>query len=59
VLARPDTIIYFYFTKNVYTYRQFIFNINTSKHNILLVRQLHPVSPVRAWVRTPSLALLF
>jgi hypothetical protein len=27
VLARSDTIIYFYFTKNVYTYIQFIFNI--------------------------------
>jgi hypothetical protein len=27
VLARPDMIIFFYFTKNVYTYIQFIFNI--------------------------------
>jgi hypothetical protein len=30
MLARPDTIILFYFTKNVYTYVKFIFNIKNT-----------------------------
>jgi hypothetical protein len=34
----------FYFTKNLYTYIQFIFNIKTFEHDVLLVRQLHLVS---------------
>jgi hypothetical protein len=40
--VRHDYI--FYFTKNVYTYIQFIFNIKTLKHDVLLIRQRHPVS---------------
>jgi hypothetical protein len=58
VLARLDTIIYFDFTKNVYTYIQFIFNIN-----VLLVRKFHSMSPapssIRAWVETPHSASFF
>jgi hypothetical protein len=45
-VARSNTIIFFYFTKNhIYTQVQFIFNIKTHEHDVLLVRQLHPVSP--------------
>jgi hypothetical protein len=35
----------FYFTKIVYIYVQFIFNIKTHEHDVILVRRLHPASP--------------
>jgi hypothetical protein len=45
VLARPDTIIYFFILQKKYIHIQFIFNIKASKYDVLLVRQLHLVSP--------------
>jgi hypothetical protein len=33
--------------------------LKTPKHNVLLVRQLHLVSPVMAWVRTSPAAPFF
>jgi hypothetical protein len=45
VLVRPDTIIFFYFTKNVYTYIYNLYSIlKTFEHDVLLVRQLYSVS---------------
>jgi hypothetical protein len=43
MLVRPDTIIYFYFTKNVYIYNLYSI-LKISEHDVLLVRQFHPVS---------------
>jgi hypothetical protein len=46
VLDRPDTINFFYFTKKTYIHIYNLYSIlKTSQHNVLLVRQLHPVSP--------------
>jgi hypothetical protein len=42
-LGRHD--YFFILQKSVYTYVQFIFNIKTLRHEVLLVIRLHPVSP--------------
>jgi hypothetical protein len=43
VLAWPDTI--FFILQKTYIYIQFIFNIKKFEHDVLLVKQLHLVSP--------------
>jgi hypothetical protein len=45
VLAPPDTIIFFILQKTyIHIYNLYLI-LKTSEHYVLLVRQLHPVSP--------------
>ena len=46
MLARPGPIVFFYFTKKMYIHIYNLYSIlKTSEHDVLLVRQLHTVSP--------------
>jgi hypothetical protein len=45
VLIWPDTIIFFYFTKRYIHIYNLYSTLKTSEHDVLLVRQLHPVFP--------------